>query len=135
MTIDHAADSSASASRAALSALNEDVQRELRRGRASGAALSTRLWGILNEIVSDPGETELARLRSGRRFGLLRPQRIRRAITGLVALGYVRRDGDRLVPTVAGIGVVRPFMSLDSQSSQFPALRDMRMRETASSRA
>lgn len=113
------------------SAWDEDVQYELRRGRAAAAALPARLWAVLNEIVSDPGETEAVLRTSGRNLDLLGPWRMRRAVAGLVSLGYVRREDDRLFPTVAGIGVVRPFMSLSPSSSQFPALREMRRAETA----
>lgn len=107
------------------STLNDEVQRELERGSRNGALLPSREWTILNRIASDHGVDELTLLAPERRFDILHAPRVRRIVKRLVRRGFVRRDASRLLPTVAGVGAVHPFMSVNSGSSLYPKLRQM----------
>ncbi|MFB7843186.1 hypothetical protein [Microbacterium sp. NPDC056052] len=111
--------------------LDAEVQRELKRGETFGVTLPAPLWELLNRVVSAEGVEQEALLGPGGRVTAFRVFRARRRIDELRRLGYVRRDGDRWMPTVAGMGVVRPFMSPKTSSAMFPVLREMRRAETA----
>ncbi|WP_292719397.1 hypothetical protein [Microbacterium sp. 13-71-7] len=107
------------------STLNDEVQRELQRGSRHGALLPSRDWTILNRIESDHGVDELTLLAPEHRLDILHAPRVRRIVKRLVKRGFVRRDATRLLPTVAGVGAVHPFMSVNSGSSLYPKLRQM----------
>ncbi|OZB82043.1 hypothetical protein [Microbacterium sp. 13-71-7] len=115
-------------------ALDVEVQRELRRGVGRGVDLSAGQWAMLNRIVTDGGVDEGVLLRTDSPFDSFRRIRRRAVLGRLVAVGLVRRANGRMTPTVAGVGAIRPLMSLDPGSVLFPRLRVMRQAELASAR-
>ena len=107
-----------------------EVRRELRRGAMFGVTLSARSRSLLEEVVAAGGE-DVAELGAARGLGSwVRRRRARTVITRLTTLGYVRHDGGRLVPTVAGVGVVRPALGFTAQHETLLVLCAMRAAET-----
>lgn len=119
--------------RATQRTLDADVRRELRRGETFAVILPSRLWPLLDSIVAEGGIEEQALLEATGRSGVLRRRLAKRHIEQLCTLGYVRRLGARLVPTVSGIGAVRPFVSLQLGGSTLQKLRELRRGEISGS--
>lgn len=116
---------------ALTSALDLDIQRALSQGKTFAITVPTRVWMLLNHVVEADGTSMEALLsRDGGWHGLHR-WRNRRALDQLLRRGYLRRDGELVIPTVRGIGAIRPYMSMDPTSTGFPALRDRRRQELA----
>ncbi|KJL24893.1 hypothetical protein NFX31_09895 [Microbacterium azadirachtae] len=116
------------------SELDEGIQRALSRGRTFAASLPTHAWMTLNQIADAERMSVEGLLARGAGQGLLHRWRTRRALNHLLSRGYLRRDGEHVIPTVAGIGAIRPYMSMDPTSSAFPALRERRRQELAAER-
>jgi hypothetical protein len=85
---------------------------------------------VLVDILANPGVSESVLVGASRWFRPFRSFRVRRSIAALVSIGLARRDDDEsLALTVAGMGVVYPFISLDSSNPLFPSLREMLLAE------
>lgn len=89
-------------------AIDQDLIAQLRQGAVFGLSLAGATREVLKRIVMSSVEPEDAsRLR--RSWRPFRRTADRRRVDRLVAMRLVRRDGDTLRPTVAGVGAVVPF--------------------------
>ena len=89
-------------------AVDPDLVAQLRRGASLGRPMSGSTRALLERIVMAGAEAEgTARLR--RSWCPFRRAADRRRVDRLVAMRLVRRDGNTLRPTVAGVGAVVPF--------------------------
>lgn len=116
--IDERAGAAAFRSRSARrDAFDAGIERELRRGELQGMVLPRALWDMLNTVVErelqQPSPVTEESLYAATPFsGTFRGARFRRRLEWLVQRGFVRREGDTVRPTVAGLAAVRPFSAL-----------------------
>ncbi|WP_353114328.1 hypothetical protein [Microbacterium sp.] len=112
----------------ARSDLDADVEHELRRGEVFAVTLprsAARMLHVLASSVSEEARTE-APVRHRHLGGL----RDRRVWTRLSAMRFIRRENDRILPTVAGIGAAYPYLAgLDSGPVSAATLRELRRAE------
>lgn len=90
--------------------LAEIIQRELRRGAANGITLTPCSRSLLKKIVI--AQRIEARTLNGF-WAWTRGSRIRSIITELITAGFLREYESQLVPTIRGVGAVRPTLGFD----------------------
>ncbi|MGB4137467.1 MAG: hypothetical protein WA971_12935 [Microbacterium sp.] len=117
--------------RRSIRALDEDVLRELQRGATFAVTLPNGLWPLLTLIVAEDGVGEAAVEASRNRRLPFRRVLSRRRIDALLSRRYVRREQDRLLPTVRGVGAVRPLVFVRADGAYLNWLRGLRLAEIA----